>query len=385
MSNQVFGFFMPAQNYIGVGAVKQVGELINQLNARNVLVVTGEVIYKLGVAEQVGEIIRQAGAHVTYFSGVDPNPTDLNVAAGVELCLQESCDTIVAVGGGSSLDCAKAIALVASNGGTIQDYEGIDRSKKPVLPLITINTTAGTASEMTRISVITDTSRLHKMVIVDKHITPAISINDPELTIPLSAELTAGTGMDALTHAIEAYVSPLANPVTDACALQAIRLIGENLPSAVQNGQNIEARSNMMQAQFLAGMAFNNALLGYVHAIAHQLGGLYNLPHGLCNAILLPHVCSFNLDAKPERYAQIAIALGQDVAGLSTIEAAQKAVEAIQSLAQTVGIPAGLSAIGVKESEIPKLAELAMKDPCALFNPKQATLDDVIGMVTSAM
>jgi alcohol dehydrogenase len=384
MEPQVYGFFMPSVNLLGIGAAKQVGQKAKELGATKVLVITGKTVEKLGFAQEIADDIRKEDIPVVFFSDVEPNPTDKNVEAGVNTLKTEECDMVVAIGGGSTLDCAKAIALVGNNGGSIADYAGIDVSKSPMVPLITVNTTAGTASEMTRIAVITNTETSQKMVIVDKHITPTISINDPQLTTKLPAELTAGTGMDALTHAVEAYVSILATPVTDACALQAIRLVGQNLRNAVENGQDLVAREGMTNAQFLAGMAFNNALLGYAHAIAHQLGGIYNLPHGLCNAILLPHIVKFNLDAKPERFADIAIALGADVSGLSPVEAAEKAVDVIAKLGQDVGIPNGLSEIGVKEDDIPMLAELSMKDPCALFNPKKATLEDVISILKSA-
>jgi alcohol dehydrogenase len=384
MEPQVYGFFMPSVNLLGIGAAKQVGQKAKELGATKVLMITGKTVEKMSFVQEIADDIHKEDIPVIFFSDVEPNPTDKNVEAGVNVLKNEECDMVVAIGGGSTLDCAKAIALVGSNGGSIGDYAGIDVSKSPMIPLITVNTTAGTASEMTRIAVITNTETSQKMIIVDKHITPTISINDPKLTELLPADLTAGTGMDALTHAVEAYVSILATPVTDACALQAIRLVGQNLRNAVKNGHDLVAREGMTNAQFLAGMAFNNALLGYAHAIAHQLGGIYNLPHGLCNAILLPHIVKFNSDAKPERFADIAVALGEDVSSLSPMEAADKAVEAIARLGQDVGIPSGLSEIGVKEEDIPMLAELSMKDPCALFNPKKATLEDVISILKSA-
>ncbi len=194
------------------------------------------------------------------------------------------CDFVVSLGGGSPHDCAKGIALCATNGGHIRDYEGVDRSAKPQLPLVAINTTAGTASEMTRFCIITDESRHVKMAIVDRNVTPLMSVNDPALMVAMPKGLTAATGMDALTHAIEAYVSTAATPITDACAIKAIELISANLRLAVRDGADLKARENMAYAQFLAGMAFNNASLGYVHAMAHQLGGFYDLPHGVCNA-----------------------------------------------------------------------------------------------------
>lgn len=292
---------------------------------------------------------------------------------------------IIAVGGGSPIDCAKGIGLVITNGGSIKDYEGLDKSENPMPPFIAVNTTAGTASEMTRFTIITDTDRHVKMAIVDWHVTPNVAINDPELMISMPVALTAATGMDALTHAIEAYVSTIATPVTDSAAIKAIELIGKYLRPAVANGKNLEARDKMAYAEFLAGMAFNNASLGFVHAMAHQLGGFYDLPHGVCNAILLPHVERFNMIACPERFVDIAIALGENVKGLSTMEAADVALEAIQRLSQDIGIPSGLKELGVKEEDLPILAENAMKDACGLTNPRKATKEDIIQIFKNAM
>ncbi|WP_332631338.1 iron-containing alcohol dehydrogenase [Halalkalibacter flavus] len=376
-NEQVYGFFIPSVNLMGIGAVKEAGPRVKNLGCKKALIVTDEGLLQLGVADGVAKLIREAGVEVEIFSGAEPNPTDLNVEEGLRIYQQKGCDTIVSLGGGSSHDCAKGIGLVAANGGRIHDYEGVDQSASPMPPLIAINTTSGTASEMTRFCIITDTERKVKMAIVDKHTTPTISINDPILTVKKPKGLTAATGVDALTHAIEAYVSTNSTPITDACAIQAMKIISKNLRAAVANGEDVEARNQMSYAQFLAGMAFNNASLGYVHAIAHQFGGIYNLPHGVCNAILLPHVERYNLIAKPERFVEIAVALGENVSGLSTREAAEKAITAIEILTKDVGIPTGFAQLGAKEEDIPLLAENAMRDACALTNPRKATLDEL--------
>ena len=303
-----------------------------------------------------------------------------NVRAGLAQLKAEQCDFVISLGGGSPHDCAKGIALLASNGGKIEDYEGLDKSAKPQLPLIAVNTTAGTASEMTRFTIITDETRHVKMAIVDKHVTPILSVNDPELMEDMPASLTAATGMDALTHAVEAYVSTAHNPITDACALQAIALIARHLPTAVSTPKDKTAREQMAYAQFLAGMAFNNASLGYVHAMAHQLGGFYDLPHGVCNALLLPHVEAFNMRAAADRLAEVGRVLSANnsqLAGLGPIEA-------IQALAAKVGIPPNLRSLGVKEEDFPTLAENAMKDVCGLTNPVQPTREEVIGIFRAA-
>lgn len=383
-SEQTFAFYMPSVNLMGVGAVKEAGPRIKNLGCGKALLVTDEGLYKMGVADEVAAYIQEAGVEVVIFSGAEPNPTDLNVEAGLVAYRENGCDSIVSLGGGSSHDCAKGIGIVATNGGRIHDYEGIDQSKLSMPPFVAINTTSGTASEMTRFCIITDTSRKVKMAIVDKNATPTISINDPVLTIKKPAGLTAATGMDALTHAVEAYVSTAATPITDACALQAIRLVSKSLRAAVANGDDLDARNDMSYAQLLAGMAFNNASLGYVHAIAHQLGGIYNLPHGVCNAVLLPHVERFNLVAKQERFVDIAVALGENVSGLSTREAAEKALTAIEQLSLDLGIPANLQELGVKEEDFELLATNAMKDACSFTNPRKANLQDIINILAAA-
>ena len=385
MSNQVYSYFMPTVNLMGPGALKEVGPQAKGLGATKALIVTDVGIRQLGLADEVKGLLEEAGVPAVIFDGAQPNPTDLNVEAGLKVLNDEKCDIIISLGGGSSHDCAKGIGIVAGNGGSIRDYAGINMSTKPMTPLIAINTTAGTASEMTRFCIITNTDTKVKMAIVDWRCTASVSINDPLTMVKKPAALTAATGMDALTHAVEAYVSTIATPVTDSAALMAIKLISENLRNAVANGDNFEARNNMAYAQFLAGMAFNNASLGYVHAMAHQLGGFYDLPHGVCNAILLPHVERFNLISNPKRLAEIAVAMGEKVDGLSTRDAAEVALNAIVKLSKDIGIPSGLTELGVKEQDLRIMAENAMKDACSFTNPRKAKLDDVIQIFKNAL
>lgn len=385
MSSEISKFHMPSVNLFGSGAVYDAGRCLSDLGVKKPLLVTDEGLHNLGISEKIAKIIRDAGLEVSIFPKVEPNPTDQNVEEGLTAFNSEGCDSIVTLGGGSSHDAGKGIALVAANGGKIQDYEGVDLSKKTIVPLVAINTTAGTGSELTKFTIITDSSRHVKMAIVDKHITPTLSINDPELMLGMPPSLTAATGLDALTHAIEAYVSTAATPITDALAIQAIKIVPKNLPRAVANGQDIEAREQMMYAQTLAGMAFNNASLGYVHAIAHQFGGFYNFPHGVCNAILLPHVCRFNLISRVERFAEIAAALGENVDKLSKREAAEQGILAIERMVRDLNIPKGFKELGAKEEDIPKIAENAMKDVTALTNPRKLTLEEVIEIIKGAM
>ena len=376
---------MPTVNLMGPGSLAEVGKQAKIIGGNKALVVTDKPLVELGIVEKVIKLLEKEGVKTVIYDEVLPNPTVKNIHDGVDLYKKENCDIIVAVGGGSPIDCAKGIGIVITNGGSIKDYEGLDKSKNPMPPFIAVNTTAGTASEMTRFTIITDTDRHVKMAIVDWHVTPTVSINDPELMISMPPALTAATGMDALTHAVEAYVSTIATPLTDSAALKAIELISKYLRPAVANGSNLEARDKMAYAEFLAGMAFNNASLGYVHAMAHQLGGFYDLPHGVCNAILLPHVEKFNLIACPERFANIAKAMGENIEGLSVIEAADLAIESIKRLSSDVGIPSGLKELGAKEEDIPTLAENAMKDACGLTNPRRATKEEIMQIFKNAM
>lgn len=378
-------FFNPAINLFGQGTVNEVGKRLVGFKVKKALLVSDAGLQALGVVDQVAGIIREAGVEVAIFAKAEPNPTDKNVADGLSFYFDEKCDGIVTLGGGSSHDAGKAIGLVAANGGTIHDYEGVDKSAKPMVTLVAINTTAGTGSEVTKFTIITNTAKKVKMAIVDKHVTPSLSINDPLLMVKMPPSLTAATGLDALTHAVEAYVSTAATPITDALAIQAIKIIPRFLPRAVANGEDIEAREQMVFAQSLAGMAFNNASLGYVHAIAHQFGGFYNYPHGVCNAILLPHVCKFNLIAQEEKFADIAVALGENVKGLSKHEAAEKGIRKIEQMSKELGIPSGFAELGAKEEDIPTLAENAMKDACAATNPRKPKLQEVIEIIKGAL
>jgi alcohol dehydrogenase len=378
-------YFIPTINSIGQGSVNEVGNHIKSLGGNKVLIVTDAMLAKLGMAEKVKGILVEAGLEVVIFDGAQPNPTDLNVAAAFAVWNEQSCDSIVSLGGGSSHDCAKGLGLVAANGGNIRDYEGVNQSTKTFPPFVAVNTTAGTASEMTRFCIITNTSRKVKMAIVDWRVTPNVSINDPELMVGMPPALTAATGMDALTHSIEAYVSTAATPLTDSAALMSIKLVSKYLPKAVANGTDMEAREKMAYAQFLGGMAFNNASLGYVHAMAHQLGGFYNLPHGVCNAILLPIISKFNIIASAERFQDIAIAMGENVTGLSVNEAAQVAIDSIVRLSKSVGIPSGLTELGVKAEDFEVMATNAKADACQLTNPRLATLQQVIELFRLAL
>jgi alcohol dehydrogenase len=382
---QVFGFFIPTVTLMGIGSHKEIGNQIKTLGGKKTFICTDKGIVDAGICDTIVEIIKNdVGVDPVIFDATHPNPTDKNVHDGLKVYQDKGCDLIISLGGGSAHDCGKGIGIVATNGGNIRDYEGVDQSTKSMPPFIAVNTTAGTASEMTRFCIITDTSRKIKMAIVDWRVTPNVAIDDPLLMAGMPPALTAATGMDALTHAIEAYVSTIATPITDACALKAIELIATSLRAAYANGEDMAARDNMCYAQYLAGMAFNNASLGHVHAMAHQLGGFYDLPHGVCNAILLPHVQRYNLIAKMDKFVDIARAMGEIVDGLSLRDASKKALTAIQDLSEDVGIPRGLKELGVKDKDLKVMAENAQKDACGLTNPRCPTLDDVIQIYRNA-
>lgn len=378
-------FFIPAVNMLGIGCIDQAIESLCKYGLRKALIVTDAGLAKAGVASRIAGLLVEQGIDSVIFDGARPNPTIANVEQGLALLKAQQCDFVISLGGGSPHDCAKGIALCASNGGHISDYEGVDRSTRPQLALVAINTTAGTASEMTRFCIITDEARHVKMAIIDRNVTPILSVNDPQMMAGMPPVLTAATGMDALTHAVEAYVSTAATPITDACALKAIALIAGNLQQAVAQGDDLQARENMAYAQFLAGMAFNNASLGYVHAMAHQLGGFYDLPHGVCNAVLLPHVQRFNAPVSAARLTDVAHTMGADIRGLSPEAGAQAAVQAIAELAANVGIPAGLASLGVQEADIPTLAANALKDACGLTNPRPADQAQIEAIFRAAL
>lgn len=376
---QLRPFFIPTVTLMGAGCAAETPARLQSLGAKKPLIVTDQGIVATGILKQITDILDQGGMKYAVYDKTQPNPRDKNVDDAFAIYKSEGCDSLITLGGGSSHDCGKGVGFLASNGGKIHDYEGVDKSSKPFPPYVAINTTAGTASEMTRFCIITDTSRNVKMAIVDWRCTPTIAIDDPKLMMGMPPALTAATGMDALTHAVEAYVSIIATPMTDACAEKAIELIGKYLRRAVANGTDAEAREGMCYAEYLAGMAFNNASLGHVHAMAHQLGGFYDLPHGECNAILLPHVSDYNRITNRRRFAKVAELLGENIACCTLDDASKKAITAIRALSADVGIPAGLIELGkrygkeVKESDIPTMTANAQKDACGLTNPRKMT------------
>ena len=371
-------YYVPSINLMGAGCLNDLGATVKDLGFKKAFVVTDNFLMGNGVASKVLKVLEGAGIAYEVYSEVVPNPTCKNVHDGLERIKGTDCDFLVSIGGGSPQDTAKAIGILATNGGHIKEYEGVNLSKNKSLPIVAVNTTAGTSSEVTINYVVTDEERHVKMVMVDKNSLATVTVNDPELMVEKPAALTAATGMDALTHAIETIVTPGAYPVSDATALAAVKIIFDYLPRAVENGHDIEAREQMVYAVFLGGIAFSNAGLGNVHAMAHQLGGIYNLPHGVCNAMLLPYVEEENAKYVPEKFVSIANILGYDVEGKSAKECAAFVVNEMKELAKKVGIPATLGELGVNDVDFDLLAENAMKDICATGNPVEFTKEQII-------
>lgn len=373
-------FYVPSTNLIGRGVVNEIGPYVKDLGYTKALLVTDDFIAGSEILPKVTRPLEEAGIEYIVFKEVEPNPTVRNCEEGLAVLKENNCDFIISVGGGSPQDAASCISVLATNDMKVQELEGLHKTANKGLPVVAVNTTAGTSAEITINYVITDEERKVKMVMVDKNSLATISVNDPELMTSKPAALTAATGMDAMTHAVEALVTPGAYGVTKKLSMGAIELIKEYLPRAVKDGQDIEAREAMVDAIFLGGMSFNNAGLGYVHSMAHQLGAVYKLPHGVCCAMLLPVVERENAKRVPAAFRDVAKALGLDITGKSDEECATYAIKEIETLSEIVGIPKKLTELGIKEEEFDfeYLSKNAMIDACAPGNPFTPTLEETI-------
>lgn len=380
-----FMLALPKISLHGAGAIGDMVNLVANKRWGKALIVTDGQLVKLGLLDGLFTALDAHQMSYQLFDAVFPNPTEALVQKGFAAYREAACDYIIAFGGGSPIDTAKAIKILTANPGPSTDYSGVGKVKNAGVPLVAINTTAGTAAEMTSNAVIIDSARQVKEVIIDPNIIPDIAVDDASVMLDIPASVTAATGMDALTHAIEAYVSVGAHPLTDANALEAIRLINLWLPEAVNNGHNLEAREQMAFGQYLAGMAFNSAGLGLVHALAHQPGATHNLPHGVCNAILLPIVENFNRPNAVVRFARVAQAMGVDARGMSDDAASMSAIQAIRDLSARVGIPAGFSQLGVTKADIEGWLDKALADPCAPCNPRPASREEVRELYLEAL
>jgi len=377
--------FVAPEFVYGVGALNQVGLYAKNYGARKALVVTDPGLLGVGWVKKALTSLDAEGISWEVFQGVTPNPKDHEVAAGVRSYRDSGCDIIVAVGGGSSIDCAKGIGVAYANGMDVLEFEGVDEVPMPGPPLICVPTTAGSSADVSQFAIISDTARQLKIAIISKTVVPDVSLIDPQTTTTMAAELTAATGMDALVHAVEAYVSNASSPITDLNALAAIPLLAENLVPAIENPRDMRYRNNMMLGSLLAGLAFSNASLGLVHAMAHSLGGLLDLPHGACDALLLDHVVGFNYPAAPERYDRIALAMGLDLSGLAPEKRRDALLKRIVGLRKDVGITTTIGALGVAEGDIPQLAANAFNDPCLATNPREASVQEIEGLYEEAL
>lgn len=386
LMNRQFDFLMPSVNFFGPGVIAKIGDRAKMLNMHKPLIVTTEGLSKIdnGPVKQTIASLEKAGVDYAVFTGAEPNPKIRNVQAGKKMYQDENCDSIITVGGGSAHDCGKGIGIVLTNGDDISKLAGIETLKNPLPPLMAVNTTAGTGSELTRHAVITNEKTHLKFVVVSWRNIPLVSFNDPMLMLDIPKDITAATGCDAFVQAIEPYVSVDHNPITDSQCKEAIQLIQTALPEVVANGHNIEARTKMVEAEMLAGMAFNNANLGYVHAMAHQLGGQYDDPHGVCCALLLTTVEEYNLIACPERFAELAKVMGFDTTGLTLYEAAQKSIDGMREMCRLVGIPSSIKEIGAKPEDFEMMAKNALKDGNAFSNPRKGTVEDIVKLYQKA-
>ena len=379
-------FVLNETSYFGMGAREVLAEEIKARGFKKVLVVTDKALFECGVTSKVTDELDKAQIEYSVYSDVRPNPTKKNVWDGVKACKEAKADVLVAVGGGSSIDTAKAIGIITNNpeNEDIVSLEGASNTKNKSLPIIALPTTAGTAAEVTINSVITDEDREVKMVCVDPHDIPIIAIIDTELMASMPKSIAASTGMDALTHAVEGYITKAHNTMSDMFHIQAIKLIFANLPAAV-NDKTPEAVDNMGLAQYIAGMGFSNVGLGIVHSMAHQLGAVYDTPHGLANAILLPTVMRFNGEVCYERFRDILIALNVDAKDMSKEEVIDTFVGMIEDLSRKVGITQTVKDTGCKEEDFEMLAQKAMADACKPGNTREVTKEDFIELFRKAM
>lgn len=378
--------FVIPEMIFGAGSLNLIDSYAKRFALENTMLVTDKGVMSAGWSGIVKKQLEAAGIKAVLFDEVTPNPKDHEVMKGAELYRKCSCDGIIAVGGGSPLDCAKGIAIVVTNGGHINAYEGVDKIPYPMPPLLCIPTTAGTAADISQFAIITNTAEKRKIAIVSKTVVPDIALIDPTPTVTMSQQMTACSGLDALVHAVEAFVSTASSHFTDMQALDAIRLIATNFEAVMKDPENMEARNGMALASTEAGMAFSNASLGAVHAMAHALGGILDSPHGECNALLLEYVIRFNFKTVPAKYRQVAEALAiPEATTASDEDLLEKLVLRIRGLRNSGGITGSLKDIGVESTMIPQLAFNAMHDACMITNPKRPVQHDIEAIYAAAI
>lgn len=370
-------FLLKTKIMYGINSLNKVGEYIKELKGSKILIVTDPGIIQAGLLSRLTKLLDEADIPYSVYDDVVPNPIISSIEKGAEIARNYGNDLFIAFGGGSSIDTAKGIKILLANGGRIKDYAGAHKVANATLPLIAIPTTCGTGSEVTWSTVVSDPDNEYKFAVLTTHNMPEIAIIDPSLMTSLPAKMVAATGMDAFTHALEAYVSVKADPISEAISLYAMELIAKNLRQAVHSQDNKENIAKMAIASTMGGIALNMPMLGLVHALSTPLGGIYNVPHGIGNALLLPYVMKYNLVSCPEKFAKVAQIMGEKIDGLTTLEAAEKAFRAVVKLSTDVGIPTTIKDLGLDLSRLDKLAEDAMKSYNCQMNPRKNTIEDV--------
>lgn len=369
----------------GPGALAELGHCAARLGARRPFLVTDPGLMEAGWVDEALAYVRQRGLRPVVWHGITPNPKDNEIEAAFERYAESGGDVIIGLGGGSCIDAAKGVAILSGNGGRILGYEGVDRVVHPIPPTVMVPSTSGTGADVSQFAVITDTAARIKITIISRTLVPEISVIDPRLLTTMPDWLNAATGLDALTHAIEAYVSRAHNLLTDNHALSAVGLITRHLRAAQLRPHDTGPRLAMAQGSLEAGMAFTNAILGATHAMSHQVGGLLDLPHGVVNAVLLPHVIRFNAQARPERFVPLAAAGGIATEGVPAAEIALLLADRVRELADEVGVPKRLAELGVREDSLPRLAQTTLKDACLAANPREASAGDIETLFRAAL
>ncbi|SFO86531.1 iron-containing alcohol dehydrogenase [Actinomadura madurae] len=369
----------------GLGSLAELGHCALRLGGRRPFLVTDPGLMETGWVDEAVGHLRRAGLRPVLWHDVTPNPKDHEVEAGFRRYAESGADVIIGLGGGSCIDAAKGVAILSGNGGRILDYEGVDRVVQPIPPSVMVPSTSGTGADVSQFAVITDTAEHVKLTIVSRTLVPETSLVDPRLLTTMPDWLNAATGLDALTHAVEAFVSRAHNPLSDNHALHAVKLIIDNLTRTHLKPGDVDARVAMAQASLEAGMAFTNAILGATHAMSHQVGGLLDAPHGVVNGVLLPHVIRVNAEARPERFVSLAEAAGIAAQGIPPNEAALRFADRVRALADELGVPKGLASLGVAASDVPRLARTTLKDACMATNPRDLDVHDVQALFSQAL